>query len=159
MFSLRAILARVVAHPNERTLVLKFRTSPRIARGVSSQIEKLLSDDKDGETYRLSIAYWCRSNRPPLENYAGVSSTCRIDGPLREAHEGHPYHCLIPAGGLIESPGITLPLSPEEADDIRICLIDAIEETILHWLASRRDAENDGEHLPSRTQSEVPNHG
>jgi|GEM_PF-4459248 len=159
MFSLRAILARVVSRPSTRLTAILLRSSPRIVQGVLLQIEKLLSDDAKGITYRSFVAFWDRSDHPPLERYLGVSSVCTIHGPLREAHEGHPYHCLVPAGGLIESPGVTLALTPDEADDIRICLIDTIEETILHWLASRKDVENDGEHLPSGVQSEVPNNG
>lgn len=147
MFSLRAILGRSASHRDERLVSLRFRTSTRIARGVSAQVEKLLSDDKAGETYRAFTAFWNRSDRPPLERYLGVSSTCTIYGPLQEAQEGHPYHCLIPAGGVIESPGITLPLSPDEADNVRICIIDAIEETILHWLVMRGEDEEEADKL------------
>ena len=57
------------------------RMTPRIARFVMPIIEKLIRDDRAGETYRCAVAFWHRWDVPPLNVYLGTSSLCRIDGP------------------------------------------------------------------------------
>lgn len=104
------------------------RTTPRIARFSIPIVEKLIGDDKIGETYRSAVAFWHRWNVPPITVYLGTASLCRIDGPST-IKEG----VYRPAGGLVETPGLTAHLSPEEAHDLDRRLQIAIEKTIRDW--------------------------
>lgn len=104
------------------------RMTPRIARFVMPIIEKLIRDDKVGETYRFAVALWHRWDVPPLNVYLGTASLCRIDGPL--SIDENAYR---PAGGLVETPGLTVCLSPDAAHDLDNRLKAAIEKTIRDW--------------------------
>ncbi|ABI62408.1 hypothetical protein [Granulibacter bethesdensis] len=104
------------------------RTTPRIARFVTPIIEKLIRDDRTGETYRFAVALWQRWDVPPLNVYLGSSSLCRIDGPSTLDESGY-----RPAGGLVETPGLTAHLSPDEAHDLDNRIKTAIETTIRNW--------------------------
>jgi hypothetical protein len=81
------------------------RTTPRIARFVKPIIEKLIRDDRAGET-----------------------SLCRIDGPSITDERGY-----RPTGGLVETPGLTARLSPDEANDLDNRIKAVIETTIREW--------------------------
>jgi hypothetical protein len=111
-------------------VTLRFRVHPRIAREALPLIEKLLADTPDGETYRFAIGFWRHAVRPPLVVYRGDSSTCRIDGPLQAAARTY-----FPLGGLIETLGVTVHLTPFEANALDQRLRDAIERVIRAWVA------------------------
>lgn len=111
-------------------VTLRFHVHPQIAREALPLIDKLLSDDPDGETYRCAIAFWRHTLRPPLTVYRGDGSTYRIDGPLQAA--GRTY---FPLGGLIETPGVTAHLTPFEAHALDMRIRDAIEHVIRAWTA------------------------
>lgn len=104
------------------------RTTPRITRFVMPIIEKLIRDDRAGETYRCAVAFWHRWDVPPLNIYLGTSSLCRIDGPSTSDESGY-----RPAGGLVETPGLTAHLSPDEAHDLDNRIKAAIETAIREW--------------------------
>ena len=104
------------------------RTTPRIAHFVEPIIEKLIRDDRVGETYRFAIALWQRWDVPPLNVYLGTASLCRIDGPSTLDESGY-----RPAGGLVETPGLTAHLSPDEAHDLDNRIRATIETTIRNW--------------------------
>lgn len=116
-----------------RTVTLRFRTDARTARFVAPLIERLISDDRDGETYRSAIAHWHRAERPTLERYLGSVSLCRIDGPLQDAPADYPDGWFVPLGGLIETPDTTAHLTPFEAASIQHRIREAIEREIHDW--------------------------
>ncbi|MPS71344.1 MAG: hypothetical protein E2586_22970 [Novosphingobium sp.] len=121
-----------------RSVTLRFRTDARTARFVAPLIERLISDDRDGETYRCAIAHWHHAERPALERYLGSVSLCRIDGPLQEAPADYPDGWLVPLGGLIETPGATAHLTPFEAASIQHRIQEAIEREIVDWSREHR---------------------
>ncbi|MCF3948801.1 hypothetical protein [Acidiphilium iwatense] len=104
------------------------RTTPRIAESVKPVIERLIRDDRFGETYRFGVALWHRWDVPPINVYLGTASLCRIDGPSITDERGY-----RPAGGLVETPGLTAHLSPDEAHDLDNRIRVAIEATIRNW--------------------------
>ncbi len=104
------------------------RMTPRIAHFVMPIIEKLIRDDRIGETYRFAVALWHRWDVPPLNVYLGTSSLCRIDGPSTSDERGYRL-----AGGLVETPGLTAHLSPDEAHDLDNRIKTAIETAIRAW--------------------------
>ena len=104
------------------------RTTPRIADFVKPIIQKLIRDDQMGLTYRCAVALWHRWEVPPLNVYLGTVSLCRIDGPISTDENTH-----RPAGGLVETPGLTARLSPDEAHDLDTRIRAAIETTIRSW--------------------------
>ena len=104
------------------------RMTPRIARFVMPIIEKLIRDDRAGETYRCAVAFWHRWDVPPLNVYLGTSSLCRIDGPSTSDKSGY-----RPAGGLVETPGLTAHLSADEAHGLDNRIKAAIETAIRKW--------------------------
>lgn len=158
MFSFRAILARLVSRPDERIVTLRFRTTARIARGVSAEIKKLLADDASGVTYRCSIAHWCRYEGAPLFHYNGNTSVCRINGPLLDPPAGYPDYYYLPTGGLVESPGVTVHLDPNEADELKDFIRDAIDEAIVGWLAARAAESVEAQPAASEAQREASDH-
>ena len=123
----------------ERNVTLRFSTTDRIATGIAPTIAKLLTNDKYGETYRCAIAHLHRAVEPPLSNYVGRISLCRIDGPLQEPSSDLPASGYVPAGGLIETPGQTIRLSPAEANSIQNRIQSAIEREILGWVRESED--------------------
>jgi hypothetical protein len=108
---------------------LRFDVHYRIAQSVIADIERLIQDNRDGATYRCTIAHWTHAERPPLAVYQGTSSFCRIDGPLQWTE-----HYPFPLGGLILSPGVTAHLNPFEAEELDKRMQRAIEDTILAWV-------------------------
>ncbi|MDD2876454.1 MAG: hypothetical protein PHT60_04395 [Acidiphilium sp.] len=98
-------------------------------------IEKLTRDDTVGETYRFAVALWHRWDVPPLNVYLGTASLFRIDGPPSITDE----RGYRPAGGLVETPGLTANLSPEEAHDLDNRIMVAIETTIRNWADETMD--------------------
>lgn len=123
-------LARFIPNGN---VTLNVRTDARTAQTVRPLIEKLIADDRDGETYRCAIAHWHHAKRPPLKRYLGDVSLCQIDGPLQDAPADYPHSMFLPIGGLIETPGATVHLSPFEADEIQRRIQQAIEREIVDW--------------------------
>lgn len=121
-----------------RRVTLRFRTDPRTARFAVPLVEKLLADNRDGATYRSAIAHWVHSQRPPLEYYLGSISMCRIDGPLQDAPVAYPHGYFVPLGGLIETPGATVHLSPFQADALRNRIRAVIEGAIVGWTKEHR---------------------
>lgn len=112
----------------EDAVAFTVRTTPRIARFVKPIIEMLIRDNKIGETYRFAVAFWHRWDVPPLNVYLGTASLCRIDGPSTSDERG-----CRPAGGLVETPGLTAHLSPDEAHELDSRIKAAIETTIRDW--------------------------
>ncbi|MDE1895478.1 MAG: hypothetical protein KGH91_00225 [Rhodospirillales bacterium] len=104
------------------------RMTPRIARFVMPIIKKLIRDDKVGETYRFAVAFWHRWEVPPLNVYLGTASLCRIDGPSTSDERGY-----RPAGGLVETLGLTAHLLPDEAHNLDNRIKAAIETAIRNW--------------------------
>ena len=104
------------------------RTTPRIAQFVKPVIARLAREDRVGETYRCAVALWHRWEEPPLQVYQGTVSLCRIDGPSISDERGY-----RPAGGLVETPGLTADLSPDEAHELDNRIKAAIETTIRDW--------------------------
>jgi len=120
---------------------LRFSIDERMAEYVRPLIEKLVAKGEDGETYRMALAEWQRSERPPLALYDGDTSVCRIDGPWQwEGSEA------FPLGGLILSPGITAHLNPFEARALSEHMKCAIERAILEWIADHEIG--DGARMP-----------
>lgn len=111
------------------------RTTPRIAHFVKPIIQKLIRDDRAGETYRFAVAFWHRCDVPPLNVYLGTASLFRIDGPPSITDE----RGYRPAGGLVETPGLTAHLSPDEAHDLDNRIKAAIETTIRNWADETMD--------------------
>lgn len=141
MSSFRAMLEHLASCRIERLVTIRFRTTDRIAWLATPLIEKLLTDDRNGQTYRAAIAHWCRSKLPPLDFFKGNTSLCRIDGPLGPPPGGYPEYYSFPQGGLVESPGVSLSLSPEEAYELKDFIQDAIDEAIVGWIAARDETE------------------
>lgn len=112
-----------------RNVTMHFRAEYRIARVTLPLIQRLLADDRDGETYRCSIAQWVINERPTLHVHRGMISTLRIDGPLQDADGAY-----FPLGGLIEAPGVTAHLDPIEADRLDDRVQEAIDRTLREWI-------------------------
>ena len=115
---------------------LSVKASARILRGVGPIIEKLIADDKIGESYRCATSHWFRYDVPPLAYYHGTTSTCVISGPLLE--QGKAYR---PTGAIIETPGFDVRLPPEDAHDLDQQIQIAIENTIVDWVAEYQERE------------------
>lgn len=113
---------------SEDIALITVRTTPRIAECVKPVIERLLQEDRAGETYRCAVALWHRWDEPPLAMYQGTVSLCRINGPSIRTEGAN-----LPAGGLVETPGLTARLSSQEAHDLDIRLKAVIETTIREW--------------------------
>ncbi|WP_375197402.1 hypothetical protein [Sphingobium sp.] len=112
-----------------RTVTMHFRADYRIARFALPLIQRLLTNDEDGETYRCSIAQWTINERPTLHIHRGVISNLRIDGPLQNA--GGTY---LPLGGLIEAQHVTAHLDPIDADRLDRRMQKAIDRTLHDWI-------------------------
>ncbi|UNC14056.1 hypothetical protein FE249_07465 [Acidiphilium multivorum] len=112
----------------EDVATLTVQTTPRIGFFVKPIITRLTRDDKIGETYRFAVALWQRWDVPPLNVYLGTASLCRIDGPSTSDERGY-----RPAGGLVETPGLTAHLSPDEAHELDNRIKATIETTIRDW--------------------------
>ncbi|WP_025827327.1 hypothetical protein [Acetobacter okinawensis] len=117
-------------------LTLSVTAPARILRGVGPIIEKLITDDKIGESYRCATSHWFRYDVPPLAYYHGSTSTCVISGPLLE--HGKAYR---PTGAIIETPGFDVRLPPEDAYDLDQQIQQAIESTIVDWVAEYQERE------------------
>ena len=115
---------------------LSVKAPARILRGVGPIIEKLITDDKIGESYRCATSHWFRYDMPPLAYYHGSTSTCVISGPLLE--HGKAYR---PTGAIIETPGFDVRLPPEDAYDLDQQIQIAIESTIVDWVAEYQERE------------------
>lgn len=115
---------------------LSVKAPARILRGVGPIIEKLITDDKIGESYRCATSHWFRYDVPPLAYYLGTTSTCVISGPLLE--HGKAYR---PTGAIIETPGFDVRLPPEDAHDLDQQIQIAIENTIVDWVAEYHERE------------------
>ena len=113
-----------------RKVSLHFTTDYDTARYVLPLIKKLIADDEDGETWRIALIDWHRTERPPLALYDGEASFCRIDGPVQWAD-----HHAFPLGGLILSSGVTAHLDPFEAGALHDHMKAAIERAIRSWIA------------------------
>lgn len=116
------------------------RTSARIADFTIPIIQRLIRDDRVGETYRWAVALWFRWETPPLTLYQGEISLCRIHGPLLESSNGY-----RPAGGRIETTGFEVNLSSEEAYHLDQRLRQAIEQTIRTWAEEQQGYVNENE--------------
>ncbi|MDN7350613.1 hypothetical protein [Acetobacter senegalensis] len=115
---------------------LSVKAPARILRGIGPIIEKLIADDKIGESYRCATSHWFRYDVPPLAYYHGTTSTCVISGPLLE--QGKAYR---PTGAIIETPGFDVRLPPEDAYDLDQQIQIAIENTIVDWVAEYQERE------------------
>lgn len=115
---------------------LSVKAPARILRGIGPIIEKLITDDKIGESYRCATSHWFRYDVPPLAYYHGSTSTCVIFGPLLK--HGQAYR---PTGAIIETPGFDVRLPPEDAYDLDQQIQTAIENTIVDWVAEYHERE------------------
>ncbi|WP_293983595.1 hypothetical protein [Sphingobium sp.] len=130
MPSIRNTVDRLAARLRSRSHVtLRFTVHQRLAPMVEPLIERLLTFDDDGETYRCSISHSMLSERPVLHSHRGVISTLRVDGPLQDAGR-----TCLPLGGLIEGPHVTAHLDPIAARQLDNRLQDAIDEVIQNWI-------------------------
>ncbi|MBS0984890.1 hypothetical protein [Acetobacter thailandicus] len=125
---------------------LSVKAPARILRVAGPIIEKLIADDKIGESYRCSTIVRFRYNVPPLAYYHGTTSTCVISGPL--LNHGKAYR---PTGAIIETPGFDVRLLPEDAYDLDQQIQQAIENTIVDWVAEyqEREAAPESRHPPA----------
>lgn len=110
----------------EADVTFTVRTTPRIAHFIMPIVERLIDDD--GERDRCALVLWFRWDEPPLTLYQGTASLCRISRSLITDEE-----TPRPAGGWVETPGLTARLSSEEAQDLDNCLKMVIEKTIRDW--------------------------
>lgn len=117
-------------------LTLSVKAPAHILRMVGPIIEKLSADDKIGESYRCATSHWFRYDVPPLGYYLGSTSTCVIAGPLLE--QGKAYR---PTGAIIETPSFGVRLPPEDAYDLDQQIQQAIENTIVDWVAEYQERE------------------
>lgn len=92
-------------------------------------IEKLITDDKIGESYRCVTSHWFRYDVPPLAYHHDSISTCVISDLL-----AHGKACR-PAGAIIETLGFDVRLPSEDAHDLDQQIRIAIESTIVDWIA------------------------
>lgn len=127
------------------------RTSARIARFVIPVIEKLIRDDRIGETYRCAVALWERWEAPPLTLYQGEISLCRIHGPLLKGDSAY-----RPSGGLIETTGFEANLTSEEAHRLDRRLRQAIERTIRTWAEERQGDAHENKLPPDGDVTSLP---
>ena len=109
--------------PLRAALYLRVSTARQAEHDVSIPHQR-----RQGETYRCAVALWHRWDAPPLQLYQGTVSLCRIDGPSISDESGY-----RPAGGLVETPGLTANLSPDEAHDLDNRIKAAIETAIRAW--------------------------
>ncbi|NVN06011.1 hypothetical protein HW509_10470 [Asaia spathodeae] len=117
-------------------VTLSVKAPAHILRMVTPIIEKLIADDKIGESYRCATSHWFRYDVPPLAYYLGSTSTCVISGPLLE--HGKAYR---PTGAIIQTPGLDARLPPEDAHDLDQQIQIAIENTIVDWVAEYQERE------------------
>lgn len=126
----------------EDHMLLRFKTTKRIAVATRADIDRLLEPSPEGETYRMSVAHWRRRAQPPVARYLGTSSLCLIEGPLTWPVPPTSSNSVVPSGGLVESPGFTITLSPGEALDLHVRMQEAIERELLTWLSDRDSCPN-----------------
>ncbi|MBS0980750.1 hypothetical protein [Acetobacter thailandicus] len=125
---------------------LSVKAPARILRVAGPIIEKLITDDKIGESYRCATSHWFRYDVPPLAYYHGTMSTCVISGPLLEQGKA-----CRPTGAIIETPGFDVRLSPEDAYDLDQQIQQAIENTIVDWVAEYHEPAPESLHPPGLT--------
>lgn len=113
----------------DRRITYRAFIDARIAPYVTPLLDKIVSDDEDGDTLRNSLIPWGRAERPSIAIYRGDISTCRIDGPWQVADD----HWL-PLGGLIVTSGVTAHLNPFEAQALHKRMQQTIEDVILAWV-------------------------
>jgi len=113
----------------DRRITYRTFIDARIAPHVTPLLDRIVVDDKDGETLRCALIPWQRAERPPIALYRGDLSTCRIDGPWQAAGDH-----WFPLGGLILSSGVTAHLNPFEAHALHKHMEKAIEDAIVAWV-------------------------
>lgn len=127
-------LFHFLTRPNVRKkTVLRYRADARIAAFAAPLFEKLLANDQDGITYRGSIAHWHLAERPPIAQYLGLNSQCRIDGPLQDSPANYQLGSYVPIGGQLMTSDFVAHLSPFEADALRRRLMHAVDREIADW--------------------------
>ena len=125
--SVRNLIGRLFGFPY---LAVRYRPHFRIALAAHPLILKLIEDNEDGDTRRMSLAEWHRAERPVVDVLRGTTSLFRIDGPRR--YIGREEFAM---GALIESPGVTAHLDPVETLHLEERVRQAIEQEILRWIA------------------------
>jgi hypothetical protein len=125
--SVRNVIGRLFGYPY---LSVRYRPHFRIALAVHPLILKLIEDNEDGVTRRMSLAEWHRAERPVVNVLRGTTSLFRIDGPRR--YIGREEFAM---GALIESPGVTAHLDPVDTLHLEKRVRQAIENEILRWIA------------------------
>jgi hypothetical protein len=115
-------------HGNTKT-TYRMSINSRVAPYVMPLVERLVTDDEDGQTLRRALIPWHRGERPAIAVYRGDVSTSRIDGPWQVA-DGQ----WLPLGGLVLSPGITWHLTPFEAQALHCHMQTVIEEATFAWV-------------------------
>lgn len=104
------------------------RIDARAARYLGPMLDRITTDDEDGDALRFFLIQSMRGERPPIEIYHGHTSTCRIDGPWQEVGD----HWL-PLGGLVHTIGSTAHLDPFEAKALHRKMEEAVEVAIHSW--------------------------
>ena len=124
--SVRNLIGRLFGFPY---LAVRYRPHFRIALAAHPLILKLIEDNEDGDTRRMSLAEWHRAERPVVDVLRGTTSLFRIDGPRQVI--GYEAFAM---GSLIESPCVTAHLDPVETLHLEDRVRQAIEQEILRWI-------------------------
>ena len=103
---------------------------PRIAPYTIPLIDRLATNDREGDTYRISLREWRYAERPVIDTIRGSTSWLRIDGPMQEVDEK-----FFPLGSLLQSPGVIAHLDPIETRRLERRIRTAVENAILAWIA------------------------
>ena len=111
-------------------ITVKYRAHGRVMIPTHPLILKLIQDNPDGETRRVSLTEWHRAERPVADVLRGTTSLFRIDGPRHVIGS----ECFA-MGALIESPGVTAHLDPVETLHLEARVRTAIEQEIVRWIA------------------------
>ncbi|WDF73608.1 hypothetical protein [Novosphingobium sp. KACC 22771] len=100
----------------------------REARYLTRMLDRITTDDEDGDALRFFLIRSMRGERPPIDIYRGHTSTCRIDGPWQEVD-----HYWLPLGGLVLTIGATAHLDPFEAKALHRKMEEVVEAAIRAW--------------------------
>ena len=124
---IRSLVGRLFGMP---MITKRYRIHWRVLIQAHPLILKLIQDNEDGDTRRMSLAEWHRAERPVVDVLRGTTSLFRIDGPRRQI--GRKEFAM---GALIESPGVTAHLDPVDTLHLEARVRQAIEQEILRWIA------------------------
>ena len=124
---IRSLVGRLFGMP---MITKRYRIHWRVLMQAHPLILKLIQDNEDGNTRRMSLAEWHRAERPVVDVLRGTTSLFRIDGPRRYISSED-----FAMGALIESPGVTAHLDPVDTLHLEARVRQTIENEILRWIA------------------------